>query len=157
MVTAPHPLLTRTAGDLMSRPVVLIPKEMSLPGAARLLAQAQVSGGPVVDAEGRCIGVLSTTDFLHLVEKGKRPPHHADRPVRAWEIFEPEEACEECVEDYMNCDPVMVSSESHIGAIARMMMEAHIHRVIVVDEDEHPIGIVSSTDILAAVARADRL
>ncbi len=36
-----------------------------------------------------------------------------------------------------------------------MMIDAHIHRVIVVDKDERPIGIVSSTDILAAVAHAD--
>jgi predicted transcriptional regulator len=35
------------------------------------------------------------------------------------------------------------------------MIEAHIHRVIVVDERDQPIGIVSSTDILGAVAQAD--
>jgi predicted transcriptional regulator len=35
-----------------------------------------------------------------------------------------------------------------------MMMDAHIHRVIVVDSENRPIGVVSSTDILAAVARA---
>jgi CBS domain-containing protein len=156
MVTLLKPLLTRTASDLMSRHVVMIPKEMSLAGAAHLLGQAQVSGGPVVDVEGRCIGVLSTTDFLHLVEKGRSSrPHHRERPVRAWEIFEGEEMSPECVEDYMNCDPVTVSPGTHIGEIARMMIDAHIHRVIVVDEDDHPIGIVSSTDVLAAVANAD--
>ena len=35
------------------------------------------------------------------------------------------------------------------------MIDAHIHRIIIVDQHQHPIGIVSSTDILAAVARAD--
>ena len=36
-----------------------------------------------------------------------------------------------------------------------MMMDAHIHRVIVVETaTDRPIGIVSSTDILAALARA---
>jgi CBS domain-containing protein len=33
-----------------------------------------------------------------------------------------------------------------------MMIDAHIHRVIVVDEEERPIGIVSNTDVLAALA-----
>jgi len=40
-----------------------------------------------------------------------------------------------------------------IGDLANMMIDAHIHRVIVVDSNERPIGIVSTTDILAAVAR----
>jgi CBS-domain-containing membrane protein len=38
------------------------------------------------------------------------------------------------------------------SSLARRMLDASIHRVIVVDEDNHPIGIVSSTDIMAAVA-----
>ena len=33
------------------------------------------------------------------------------------------------------------------------MSGAHIHRLIVVDEDRRPIGIVSSSDVLTAVAR----
>jgi CBS domain-containing protein len=35
-----------------------------------------------------------------------------------------------------------------------MMLDAHMHRIIVVDEQRSPIGIVSSTDILAAIAYA---
>jgi predicted transcriptional regulator len=40
--------------------------------------------------------------------------------------------------------------------LARMMLDAHIHRVIVVDEQNRPVGVVSSTDILAAVVAEDR-
>jgi CBS domain-containing protein len=36
-----------------------------------------------------------------------------------------------------------------------MMRDAHIHRVIVVDDRGRPVGVVTSTDILAAVARTD--
>jgi CBS-domain-containing membrane protein len=35
------------------------------------------------------------------------------------------------------------------------MLDAHIHRIIIVDEGGQPVGIVSSTDVLAAVARLD--
>ena len=55
----------------------------------------------------------------------------------------------------MSTDPVCVGPHTSIGGIARMMIDAHIHRVIVVDAVRHPVGIVSSTDILAAVAMAD--
>jgi predicted transcriptional regulator len=35
------------------------------------------------------------------------------------------------------------------------MLDAHIHRLIVVDSADHPIGVVSTTDILAAIAYAE--
>src|SRR3954447_696902 len=59
------PLQGRTAADLMSQDVVSLPCEMSLRTAARCLARARVSGAPVVDASGRCVGVLTATDFLY--------------------------------------------------------------------------------------------
>lgn len=154
MTTLIQPLLTRKADDLMSRTVVLVPKEMSLFGAAHLLAQAKVSGAPVVDDEGRCIGVLSTTDFLHFAEKGKGAPPTYES-VCSWQIVESQAGSADRVADYMNHDPVCVAPHTTIGDIARMMIDAHIHRVIVVDAVRHPIGIVSSTDILAAVALAE--
>jgi predicted transcriptional regulator len=36
-----------------------------------------------------------------------------------------------------------------------MMIDAHIHRIIVVDENQKPLGVVSSTDLLAAMAYSD--
>src|SRR5438046_2307240 len=118
MVTILQPLLSRKAADLMSHDIVMIPKEMSLPEATHLLAQAGVSGAPVVDEDGRCIGVLSTTDFLYLVEKGKRPAHAKEV---SWQIVDPKCHAQECVEDYMNRDPVTVTPATRIGEIARMM------------------------------------
>jgi CBS domain-containing protein len=50
--------LALTAADLMTAPVMTIPEETSLREAARLLHGAHISGAPVVDADGRCVGVL---------------------------------------------------------------------------------------------------
>jgi len=141
----------------MSSNVVIIPREMSLQGAARMLARAGVTGAPVVDSNGRCIGVLSTTDFMHWVEKdceGDKTNVPVEPMCSAWQI--PENAIEpRCrVEDFMTKDPVLVLPNTKIGDLARMMMDAHIHRLIVIDKiSRRPIGIVSSTDVLAAVAR----
>jgi CBS domain-containing protein len=151
MVTMNKPLLSLIAADLMSQTVIMVPQDMSLSGAARLLSQAQVSGAPVVDAEGRCVGVLSATDFVHWVEKGpkSKPRENVCKP---WQIFESEALPREEVRHYMTTDPVTVTSGVHIGELAQKMLDAHIHRVIVVDRNDRPIGIVSSTDILAALA-----
>jgi CBS domain-containing protein len=157
MNTSAKPLLQLTASDLMARDVVLIPKEMSLRAAARLLSRNQISGTPVVDAEGRCIGVVSATDFVRWAEKDKvaatAAPAHTDCHC-AWQVVEPETLPVDQVDRYMTRDPVMVSPLAPIGELARLMLNAHIHRVIVRDERSRPVGIVSSTDILAAIARA---
>jgi CBS-domain-containing membrane protein len=151
------PLASLTAADLMSRDVVLVPQEMSLQGAAHLLSRAHVSGAPVVDVNRRCIGVLSTTDFLHWVENGNTRQKPSEAVCHAWQIFGDEASPTDTVACFMTADPVMAAPGTSIGAIAQMMLDARIHRVIVVDHNEHPIGIVSSTDVLAAVARQTQL
>jgi CBS domain-containing protein len=159
MAPALKSLLNLTATDLMSASVVMIPEEMSLQGAAHLLAQAHVTGVPVVNHEGRCVGVLSSTDVVRWVEKN-RGGHHAtaDRSsfCSVWQIVDPSELPEDAVHNYMTRDPVIVAPTTSIGALARMMIDAHIHRVIVVDHRGRPTGIVSTTDVLAALARADQ-
>ena len=131
MVTS-KPFLSLTAKDLMNHEVITIPQTMTLRDAARLLAKEQISGVPVVDAAGRCVGILSATDFLGLwAREGER----TDAEVRR----------------HMTADPVMVAPATPLPVLARMMIDAHIHRVVVVNGRQMPIGVVSSTDVLAAV------
>jgi len=56
----------------------------------------------------------------------------------------------------MTANVVTVGSQMLLAELARTMIDAHIHRVIVVDEERRPIGVVSSTDVLAALAYCDR-
>jgi len=145
----------------MNRTPLVIPQEMSLRTAAHLLTQAQVSGAPVVDAEGRLVGVLSATDFVHLAEDGEHlarcHPHAAAEFCAEGQLDDEKVHPEETVSALMTADPVTVPPELGIGALAQMMLDAHIHRLIVVDSDNRPNGVVASTDILAAVAQAARV
>jgi CBS domain-containing protein len=151
-------LLTLTAGDLMTTEVTMIPQDMSLQAAAHLLSLARVTGAPVVDGEGHCVGVLSATDFLHWAEAGAKG---AGRCCVAacfcsdWQIVEREFIPHDAVRNHMTPDPVVVKPSTSITELARNMLSAHIHRVIVVDETRRPVGVVSSTDVLAAVAYAE--
>src|SRR5207253_2309937 len=74
----------------------------------------------------------------------------------SWQIVDPDKLPDLTVRDYMTHDPVTVTSSATLGELARKMIDVHIHRVIVVDGFGKPIGIVSSTDVLAAVVRADQ-
>jgi CBS domain-containing protein len=196
------PFFDLTAEDLMTRDVVTIPEEMSLPAAARLLSQNQISGAPVVDADGRCIGVLSATDFIHRAKEGDRGavdglmpacpyqvrgrlltgeaavictlapgacPLQAVRPTTTGQhtavCLQPSgalcdwqqgpESLPGGVRRYMTADVVTVGSQTTLPELARTMIDGHIHRVIVVDAMGRPVGVVSSTDLIAAVAQAE--
>ena len=128
----------------MTRPVAVIAQETSLRAAAHLLSQWRVSGAPVVDAAGRCVGVLSATDFVHWAEND-RPSEPADRVRQPgvcsdWQLVELEILPKDAVRWYMTPDPVTATPATPITELARRMRDAHIHRVIVVDEDRRPLG-----------------
>jgi len=159
MTSIDKPFLILTADELMTRPVAVFAQETSLRAAAHLLSQWRVSGAPVVDAAGRCVGVLSAIDFVHWA-KNERPAGAVDRVwapgvCSDWQLVELEFLPKDAVRWYMTPDPVTATPATPITELARRMRDAHIHRVIVVDEDRRPLGIVTSTDILAAVARVE--
>jgi CBS domain-containing membrane protein len=54
----------------------------------------------------------------------------------------------------MSIDPVTDQPSKPLRELARMMIDGQIHRVVVLDEQRRLVGIVSSTDILAAMSAA---
>jgi CBS domain-containing protein len=144
-----------TAADLMTEEVVAVPRQLSLSSAATLLSHARITGAPVVDEEGVCVGVISGSDFIRWAR------HHRHQELERgddvcvcsdWQVVEPEDQPGEVVARYMTRNPVMTPGTTSIQDLASIMLASHIHRIIVVDANHHPIGVVSSTDILAAVA-----
>jgi CBS domain-containing protein len=155
-------LFALTAEDLMSRDVITIPQRMPLSDAVGVLAQAHIGGAPVMDGRGECVGVFSLADFARRTRPGNRVAHLAP-PVPGcvcteWEVVQPDWDAlpPDAVGRYVTPNPVVVSPATTLGEMARKMVDGHIHRPIVTDAEGRPVGIVSSTDLLAAVARADR-
>ena len=83
MLTDVQPTITLTARDLMSREVISVPEQMPLREAARLLLLHQISGMPVIEAGGVCIGVISTTDILRWASQRTNTsnPTDLERPL----------------------------------------------------------------------------
>jgi CBS domain-containing membrane protein len=145
MSTTTKPLTELTAADVMSKDVVAISREMSLRGAAERLEQAKVSGAPVVDEEGHCLGVVSSADLVRWLSQGG-----PGTPVMSGIELRPGDELRAC----MTTDLVVAWPEMRIGELARRMIDAGVHRVVVLDSAGHLLGIVTTTDIVAAVARA---
>ncbi len=72
-----------------------------------------------------------------------------------WQVVEVEKLPADELRRFMTPDPVTAGPATPIRVLARMMIDAHIRRVIVVDEARRPVGVVSSTDLLAALAHGD--
>jgi CBS domain-containing membrane protein len=139
MLATQKPLSALTAADVMSREVIAVPDEMTLQDAAHLLTRESISGAPVVNAKGACIGVLSVNDFFRWFQ---------DDRLEISPSYE--------VSTLMTTDPVTVGPATPIRDLARMMVDGHIHRLVVVDGQRRPVGVVTSTDLLAALMnRAD--
>ena len=155
MTVTTKPLLALTAADVMTTSVVTIPQDMRLADAARLLAHEQISGAPVTDSDGHCVGMLSATDFVHWAEDRANGISPRPSPGTDPRLLDTETTPSDTVGAYMTADPVTVSPWRGLRDLARLMLDAHIHRLVVVDEQRWPSGIVSSTDILAALAYAE--
>lgn len=69
-----------------------------------------------------------------------------------WQMVEMESLPTECVRNYMTAEPVTVEPGTPITQLARQMIDSSVQRVIVVDADQRPTGIVTVTDLVTALA-----
>lgn len=144
------------ARDLMSPDPICVEPSTTIRQLARVFEDNEISGAPVTDQEGHVIGVVSKTDLIRRCSAGTddMPPAYLFEVLSdQGDESEPGGVMPEpliCVEDFMTEDPLMVTADISAAAIARLMFERRIHRVIVVDEDKFPIGIITSMDLLGA-------
>jgi CBS domain-containing protein len=125
---------------LMSSPVVSVGPETPLDQAYRILADRKISSVPVVDAEGKPVGVVSLTDLLRI---GRLQP-------ASLAGMAPLDLPAEPVREHMHAGVVTVSPDAPPTRAARLMVEQHIHRVYVEDQGAL-VGVFSIEEILLAV------
>ena len=137
-----------TAGTIMSTPVLFIAQQTPLVNAAHLLAAKRISGGPVVDKDGRVVGVVSEKDFLKEMGFGETPSFMqiATHCLNS-------KSCmigrlhNRTVADIMTKPPITAGAEMTIGAMSTLFAKRQINRLPVVDADGRPIGIVTRSDL----------
>jgi acetoin utilization protein AcuB len=125
--------------ELMQTDVQTVAADAALNEAALTLADAHVSGLPVVTPDGRLVGVISTTDILASEEELE------DAAVRAT-LFESAQ-----VRDLMTPSLVSIGPGASVKKAAQLLLHADVHRLFVV-EDDRIVGVISTTDIVRAVA-----
>jgi CBS domain-containing protein len=141
-----------TAASVMTPEPVCVEPTTTIRQLARILEEHDISGAPVVSKEGRVVGIVSMSDLIRRYVEGTLvvPPSYFFELLRETGGEEAELLPEQTafVEDFMTEDPVTVPPGAPVGRIARRMHSEHIHRVIVVDEEAFPVGIITSLDLL---------
>jgi CBS domain-containing protein len=136
--------------DLMTTDVVTVTPDVSLKEAARAMTDIGVSGLPVLDAEGRLVGIITEADFL------AREAGRSERRRLLDTLFsEPFVAEAESVGEAMTTDPVVIYPEASLTEAARVMVNHRVKRLPVVDADGRLQGVISRADVVAAFTRPD--
>jgi CBS domain-containing protein len=123
-------------GNLMTIDPVVIQADAQVSEAERLLKTYRVSGLPVV-SDDATVGVISQTDLVIARSSGLIGVN--------WERV--------LVRHLMTAPAVTVRTGTSLARASQLMVSRHIHRLVVVDDEDKPIGVVSSLDLLRVLLK----
>ena len=145
------------AGEIMTADVITVSPDDDVEKVARLLLEHNISGLPVVDGEGKLVGIVSEGDLVLQEKKVKGPIYtiilgsviYLESPQRFLEDVKRSTALR--VNELMTSKKLYTAdAEAGVEEVATMMVEKGINRVPVVDKNNKLLGIITRQDILKA-------
>ncbi len=127
--------------EIMTTEITTVRDDMTVADAVVTLADAHVSGVPVLNAKLKFVGVLSTTDVLDAASEAE------DAAARE-ALF-----ANTLVRDIMTPRPKTIAPDDRVKDAAQQMLYLEVHRLFVEYEGELA-GVISQSDIVRAVATA---
>jgi CBS domain-containing protein len=149
------------AGEVMTQPVVTVPREASVAEAAGAMAHHRTGCVVVVDLQGKLRGIVTQTDFAgdqHGVPfsmEALLQQFSRSMPIASLERIRAE-AQSKMVEQIMVTEVIAATEETPLEEIARLMLRYDIDHVPVV-RDGAPVGIVARHDFLRMIAERPKL
>lgn len=128
--------------DWMSENVLTISPQTKLPEAHRLMVNEEIRRLPVVDDNGRLLGIITLGDI-----RGAQPSPASD--LSSWEVNYL--LVDLTITSIMTPEPFTIDLEATLGTAARMMLEHRISGLPVVDGDHRLVGIITESDIFSMV------
>lgn len=159
------------ARDIMKRNVFKLEPTASIEEAVTAFSEFQIGGAPVVDRNGKLLGLISASDVArpenlragHVdVERGDYTMGEAspdddgsydEEVVFSMEDYSPDVLASTTVADMMSTDVLTVAPEASLKQICAQLVKEHAHRVLVVERGKL-VGIVSTLDVARCVAEA---
>ena len=150
------------AKDIMAREIIVISPEAKTLDAARILLEKRINGLPVVDANGRLVGIICQSDLVAQQKRLSLPSFFnlldgliPLASAKNWEQ-EIQRISANTVAQAMTADPVTVSPNTSLDEIASLMVDRKLHTLPVV-ENEKLVGVVGKEDILRTLLNLNTL
>ncbi len=139
--------------EVMRREVATVRPDSPITQVIDLLLDKDFTAVPVVDAQGRVVGMVSDSDLLtrggmNVALSLKR----ATDPGFVRELHEALENPNRKVSEVMTRQVVTTRPEALLGQAARLMVDRHLKRLPVVDQEGKLVGILGRLDVLNTIA-----
>jgi CBS domain-containing protein len=144
-----------TVKDVMTTRVVSVGKDASFREMAAALREHRVSAFPVVDGDGKVIGVVSEADMLTKEALGSEPQGMPGMITGLLRRKEHAKARGVTAGELMSGPPVTVTPDDTVEHAAKLMYTRKVKRLPVVDSGTHLVGIISRADVLSVFDRSD--
>jgi CBS domain-containing protein len=115
------------AEEVMSKNLITVKPTTSIPGVAKIMVRKRISSLPVVDDEGKLIGIATKSDINN---------YFAYRGSNEYKVHR-----------FMTPKPVTVKPSQPTFVAVYLMAEHSICRVVVVDKEKKPVGIITLSDV----------
>uniref|UniRef100_A0A7C4PI78 CBS domain-containing protein n=1 Tax=Anaerolinea thermolimosa TaxID=229919 RepID=A0A7C4PI78_9CHLR len=132
--------------EVMSQPPITVRAEDSLGLAAARMVRHAVTRLPVVDEQGRLIGMISRLDVLRQVMEVPRRPLRQTAPHEAARL----------VGEVMTGNVPRVNEDADLPEVVGAFLSSGEHRLIVVDGEGRPVGLISDSDVIGRIQPQDR-
>ncbi|MBI3198649.1 MAG: CBS domain-containing protein [Rhodospirillales bacterium] len=145
------------AKQVMTRQIHAVMADASVYDAAQVLLNAGISAAPVIDADGKLIGIVSEADLMYRTEIGTVPGKSwlqrllADDAVLANDYIR---AHSHRVADVMTKNLVTADERATLGEIATLMQRHRVKRIPIVRNGK-VVGIVSRANLLQGLLARD--
>ncbi|MEY6433085.1 CBS domain-containing protein [Thioalkalicoccus limnaeus] len=145
-------------GDFMSPDPCCVTPDTPIQEVARLLVQQRINGVPVIDDQGRLVGIVTSGDLTHRLADERIEEREAwwkesyyRSPVRDASNNGPNRTSGRTAGEVMTRKPVTLTPDDDMTVAARMFLE-HRVQALPVTEDDRLVGLVSRFDLLRCLA-----
>lgn len=141
-----------TVSDVMTHTVVAVGRDAPFKEIVRLIQEWKVSALPVVEGEGRVVGLVSEADLLPKEEFRDSDP---DRFTQLSRLPDLAKAGALTAGELMSTPAVTVHAGATVAQAARIMAQRKVKRLPVINDEGMLEGVVSRVDLLKVFLRAD--
>jgi len=137
--------------DIMSRDVATISPQAPLREAWARLCAHRIKALPVVSEDRNVVGIITQTDFMENAAWGPHGELHFGLGKRLRHAMRPRQGLKQTVGEAMSAPVRTANPETPIARLVPMMADAGLHHLPVVDADGRLAGIVTQSDLIAAL------